>query len=509
MFRLAGELAAQGKRILTTTTTKILTPGPEQSPQVLVVAEPTALIDRFRTRAAGAGHFTAARTCDPETGKLIGFAPETIRQVWQTGGLDWIIVEADGARRRTLKAWAPHEPVLPGVTTRLVVVAGLDGPGSPLDEKHVFRPELFARQSALPLHSAISAPAVATVLCDGIRTMSAALPRCKVAVVLNKADTAERLTMGRRLAGLIAGNGPTSVDRVVITALRETTPVKNRRLLNHGHAGTAGVILAAGCSRRMGETKQLLAFNGTTLLGQAIRTACAANLDPVIVVLGHDRDAVADSLDGQAIRIVVNPHFAEGQAGSLRVGIRAVPKKAAGAVVLLADQPLLKPESIVLLTSTFAKTGTGLVVPTYRGRRGTPVVIGRDMFAAVMTLCGDTGARALFDTHREKIQFIETGDVGVIRDIDSRRGLPDTDGIAGQREVMGAALLEQLPTGVPDNRKGRDSRNVGNHGLASLTAEPAVRRLSRPVARKDDVWRRRSMIGGILSMTKSISSSVL
>ena len=128
MFHLARQLADSGRRVLTTTTTKIFVPTPEQSATLLVAADPETILREASTTR----HITAAAAQQADTGKLIGFTPEVIRTFAESGRFDWILVEADGSAQRPLKAPAGHEPVIPPDTTILVALAGLEVIGNRL-----------------------------------------------------------------------------------------------------------------------------------------------------------------------------------------------------------------------------------------------------------------------------------------------------------------------------------------------------------------------------------------
>jgi len=101
----------------------------------------------------------------------------------------------------------------------------------------------------------------------------------------------------------------------------------------------AGILLAAGAATRMGQNKVLLELEGETLLRRSVRTARAAGLDPVLVVLGHEAERARGELHDSACRVVVNGEFARGINTSLDVGVRALPANCGAAVVLLADMP--------------------------------------------------------------------------------------------------------------------------------------------------------------------------
>jgi len=145
MFRLAKELSAMGSSVLTVTTTKIFCPAADLSPLVLIDSDPVELVRRADAFFPDARHLTAAAGIDRANGKLLGYSPEAIDLFYKSGRFQWILVEADGAAGKSLKAPAAHEPVIPGETTVLVAVAGLDEVGHPLTEERVFRPHLYSR----------------------------------------------------------------------------------------------------------------------------------------------------------------------------------------------------------------------------------------------------------------------------------------------------------------------------------------------------------------------------
>src|SRR5208337_1665177 len=110
-----------------------------QSPAAVVSETPEVLLPEIKKLLKLHGHVSAGAGYLKEHDKIRGFAPEMIARLWQSGIADWIIVEADGAAGRPLKAPASHEPVIPSVTRHVVAVAGLRAIGLPLDESHVFR----------------------------------------------------------------------------------------------------------------------------------------------------------------------------------------------------------------------------------------------------------------------------------------------------------------------------------------------------------------------------------
>lgn len=184
-------------------------------------------------------------------------------------------------------------------------------------------------------------------------------------------------------------------------------------------AKIAGIILAAGKSSRMGTAKQLLPFQDTTLLGQVLKTARLSTLDPLIVVLGFLADEIRRHIDFEAATIVIAEEYALGQSASLKAGLSHVPHDCAGALFLLGDQPLITAEMINMLIEKFRQSKNDILIPTYNGKRGAPVLIGRPLFPELNTLTGDTGARVLFEKFAKEIMEVEMGEESAGIDIDT------------------------------------------------------------------------------------------
>jgi probable selenium-dependent hydroxylase accessory protein YqeC len=225
MFKLARELSKTGGSVLTTTTTKIFEPQTDQSSCVIVFDSVTRLIERARELIGQHRHMTMARARLPDTGKLIGLLPSAIDTLWDSHLFRWIIVEADGAAGRPLKAPADHEPVIPDCTNWLVGLAGLKGVGRPLSDQWVFRPERFARFAGIPPNSDISQSAVADVITHKKGLFKNAPARAARIVFLNQADTPEDIGAGHHIARLLSSNLNTGLDRVVIGRTQADSPV--------------------------------------------------------------------------------------------------------------------------------------------------------------------------------------------------------------------------------------------------------------------------------------------
>jgi molybdenum cofactor cytidylyltransferase len=187
----------------------------------------------------------------------------------------------------------------------------------------------------------------------------------------------------------------------------------------------AGIVLAAGASRRMGGANKLLAeMDGKALVVHAVAAAIDGGLDPVVVVTGHDADAVEEALPPCEVRVLRNPDAGRGLASSLAVGLDALPGDVDAAVVLLGDMPRVVASHVARLKAAFdPDEGRAICVPVHRGRRGNPVLFGRQFFAEMRALTGDKGARALLGEHAELVFEVVVDDDAVLADIDTPEDL--------------------------------------------------------------------------------------
>lgn len=220
MFHLAHRLVRAGKRVLTTTTTKIFVPTDEQCQTLLIDPDPDVILRQAATLHCTTGHLTAAAKHMAEAGKLKGFAPEAIRGFRESGLFDWILVEADGSARRPLKAPAEHEPVIPLDTTVLVAVAGLEVLGCPLAEERVFRSELAGPLMQLAGGESVTESALARLFAHPLGAFKGAPPRARRFIFLNQADTPQRREGASRIADRLRRmNGPVAESLIIGQAL--------------------------------------------------------------------------------------------------------------------------------------------------------------------------------------------------------------------------------------------------------------------------------------------------
>ncbi len=167
-----------------------------------------------------------------------------------------------------------------------------------------------------------------------------------------------------------------------------------------------GVVLAAGSATRMGRNKLLLDMGGQPLVQHVVEAASEGGCHHVVAVYAQDEVRAAI---GEGTTSVFNPDAASGQASSLRVGLAAVPEDMAGALILLGDQPLVGSRTVRAILRGWRREGSRPAVATRYGNSRDwrpPVLVDRGLFAELMTLTGDAGARQLLDARPELVDTV-------------------------------------------------------------------------------------------------------
>jgi len=217
MFRLAHELSAAGDSVLTTTTTKIWIPSKDQSAQVIVSSAREIILEKARQILSDALHFTAAAQELSSLKKLKGFKAKFIDDLWVSGLFRWILVEADGAAGRSLKAPAKHEPVIPILSKRVVGIIGMDAVGKPLNKTWVFRPEIFSDLTGLKAGQPITPGVIATMLMHPKGIMKGCPDGVDQMVFLNKSECCHHgVTTGREIVKTLKNSKAGRIKKVVI-----------------------------------------------------------------------------------------------------------------------------------------------------------------------------------------------------------------------------------------------------------------------------------------------------
>jgi molybdenum cofactor cytidylyltransferase len=180
----------------------------------------------------------------------------------------------------------------------------------------------------------------------------------------------------------------------------------------------AAIVLAAGESRRMGQNKLLLPWQGRTVIESIVATLRGCSLTEIIVIVGHEADRVESVLQGQPVRLALNRRFAEGMLSSVQCGIRAASPDLDAFLICLGDQPALRARIIQPLIEAFAERKASIILPSYQGTRGHPLLISSKYRKEIVTLDPRVGLRQLRQHHADEVFIVEISDEAVLQDMD-------------------------------------------------------------------------------------------
>ncbi len=187
-------------------------------------------------------------------------------------------------------------------------------------------------------------------------------------------------------------------------------------------SNVAGVILAAGLSRRFEGNKLLAPVNGKPLARLALEVAVASRLSRVVAVVGRQAADVVEAMGGETddprVSFVRNPANADGQSTSVIAGLRAVMETSPAAMFLMGDQPFMEVGIVDALVAAFETTDRAIVYPMVFGRRANPAIFGQRFFPLLLALSGDTGARGIIDAHPESSLPVHFDRAEAFQDVD-------------------------------------------------------------------------------------------
>jgi probable selenium-dependent hydroxylase accessory protein YqeC len=224
MFRLAKELLLAGKKVVTTTTTKILEPSSEETPCLFVDSDEEKLkqlalqhIDQFH-------HVTLARE-RLESRKLKGISPDLVSLFWSSPEIDVMIIEADGAAGRPVKAPREWEPVIPSHTTLVVGLLGVDGVGKVLNEENLFEAERISQLTGIPMGRKMTCRGMAMLMVDPQGIFKGTPHSSRRVAFINKVDVPEGMKWGKEIGKEIFKKGSSQIERVILGRLKSELPV--------------------------------------------------------------------------------------------------------------------------------------------------------------------------------------------------------------------------------------------------------------------------------------------
>lgn len=224
MFQLAREMGSQKKRVITTTTTKILEPSKEESPHLFLSEDEGEMLRGVGEFLEKYGQITLAKRRIGE-GKLKGISPELADSLWNLYNMDVLIIEADGAAGRPVKAPREGEPVIPSKTTIVVALLGLDGVGKELNDQNVFQPNLISKLTGIPEGEKMTEEGMTLLMTHPQGLFKGAPDSSRWVAFLNKVDIPDGVVKAKKIARNIFQKEKIKIDRVVLGQIKNEPPV--------------------------------------------------------------------------------------------------------------------------------------------------------------------------------------------------------------------------------------------------------------------------------------------
>ena len=177
----------------------------------------------------------------------------------------------------------------------------------------------------------------------------------------------------------------------------------------------SAILLAAGQSKRMvGENKLAKTIQGVPLIKLSVKNILASSIDELIIVIGYQKEIIENLFDrNEKIKFVFNKDFESGMASSIKTGLNNLSEKTESFFISLGDMPMVNHDIYIQLIKS--KDNKEIIVPTYKGQQGNPVLFNKSMKETVMNITGDVGAKKILELNKDKILNLEINDQSIVK----------------------------------------------------------------------------------------------
>lgn len=409
LLALGHELVEAGWRVMATTTAHIDADQLDLVPQAIRVGAGTGALSDALSDSRFVFLYDALRG-----GRVYGPSMDYISRLLDAVDSDVMLIEADTADGRLLKAPRAGEPFIPPEASLVVPMASLNVLGHDLTEAHVYNVQAIVERYGFVENMRVKSPWVAQVLRDEMLGLRGIPERARVVALLNHTPAHGYLRARARLiAQLILRSA--RVSAVAVGSVRASDPI------HEVQRPVGAVVLAAGMSRRMGRPKMLLPWTRRrTIIEHVIDQLVLARVDHIVTVTGHLRAEIEPRAAAMGVTIVHNPDYAQGEMlSSLKAGLNALPGNIAAALVVLGDQPRIQPRVVGQVMMAYAEGRGRIVAPSYQMRRGHPILIDRRLWPEILGQPEDGSLRAVLNAHAGEIAYVNVDTDSVLGDVDT------------------------------------------------------------------------------------------
>ena len=182
----------------------------------------------------------------------------------------------------------------------------------------------------------------------------------------------------------------------------------------------SAILLAAGQSKRMdGENKLIKEIQGSPLLKHSVKNILASSIDELIVVLGYQKEVIEKIIDkNERIKFAFNVNYENGMASSIKTGLNNLSEKTEAFFICLGDMPMVNSDIYNQLIQS--KNNKEIIVPTYNGQQGNPILFSKSIKEKIMTIQGDVGAKKILELNKNKILNVEIGNQSIRKDFNTK-----------------------------------------------------------------------------------------
>ena len=443
-LNLCKELKLKKKTVFLTTTVKILpinkkygfvditipdigNETEEKEREVFSEMEITSFLLNMKKNLNNSNNVYVLGIYDSKIGKITSLSPKILEDISEK--CDYMIIEGDGSKMKSLKGWNKTEPVYAKNTTKSVGILPINIIGDKINDVNIHRMEEFLEISGGQKNEILTLNHLYNVIIHKNGLFQYSLGE-KI-LILNCAERDKDKENALNLAKMLKSNINFRDIRIGVTSLknREYYEIGENSIMEEENKNSfvpkiSAIIMASGKSERMGTNKLLLEYRGITFIENTLKKVLNENFYELAIIT-CDKEVKKKcqnyikklEKDKKNIYLVDNKKSEKGQSESIKMGLKTL-GKCDGYMFFSCDQPFLTSDTIKKILKNF--NPERITIPEYDGKRSLPVIFGKNFKNELLKLEGDTGGKTVISNHPDKIRIVEIENSDEGRDIDTK-----------------------------------------------------------------------------------------